>query len=204
MSGLAPQTPFGKMARNEVRWRSYMGGMRSGQTEALAHLYDETSSIVFSLALRVLGNQADAEEVVLDVYQQLWSGRHTFDPDRGTVWGWLTTMTRSRAIDRLRSAGTRRGRELPLEEGWEAPCGSRLPEAESIFQQEQKLVRDALANLSPEQREAIELTFFRGLTHVEVAEALGTPLGTIKTRIRVGIRRLREALSPPGFAGDNA
>jgi RNA polymerase sigma-70 factor, ECF subfamily len=112
-------------------------------------------------------------------------------------------MTRSGAIDRLRRGGVRRMRELPLESGWEAPSGSPLPESESIFAQERKLVRQALGMLAAEQREAIEMAFFRGLTHVEVADALGTPLGTIKTRIRIGMRKLREALAPLAYREDN-
>lgn len=194
------QEPLRRMNQNECRWRGYLESMRSGETQALAQLYDETSSTVFGLALRVLNNREDAEEVALEVYQQLWSSRHTFDAARGTVWSWLMMLTRSRAIDRLRGAGTRRGREVPLEDGWETPSGGRVPEAESIFQEERKLVREALSVLTPEQRQAIELTFFRGMTHVEVAEELGVPLGTIKTRIRVGMRRLRDVLAPAGSA----
>jgi RNA polymerase sigma-70 factor (ECF subfamily) len=136
-------------------------------------------------------------------YQHVWKSTHTFDASRGSVWGWLTMMTRSRAIDRLRRGGVRRTRELPLESGREAPSGSPLPESESIFAQERKLVRQALGMLAAEQREAIELAFFRGLTHVEVADALGTPLGTIKTRIRIGMRKLREALAPLAYREDN-
>jgi RNA polymerase sigma-70 factor (ECF subfamily) len=199
MSGSA-QSPLPRMTQNETRWRGYVDAMRSGQTEALAQFYDETSNVIFGLALRVLNNRADAEEVVLDVYQQLWNSHHTFDPERGTVWGWITTLTRSRAIDRLRSAGTRRGHEFPMEAGWERPSAGPLPEDESIFRQERERVQKALQLLAPEQREAIELSFFRGLTHVEVAEALGAPLGTIKTRIRVGMRRLRDVLAPLGSA----
>ena len=198
MSGSA-QSPVTRMTQNEARWRGYLAAMQEGQTEALGHLYDETSPVVFGLALRILNDRADAEEVVLDVYQQLWSSRQTFDAARGTVWAWLAMMTRSRAIDRLR-AGSRRGRELPLDATWEIPGSDPIPEQASMFHQERRLVRQALDSLSPEQRQAIELTFFRGLTHVEVAEQLGAPLGTIKTRIRSGMRRLRDALTVLGLA----
>ena len=174
--------------------------MRAGETQALAQFYDETCAAIFGLALRVLNDRADAEEIVLDVYQQFWSSRHTFDPDRGTVWGWMTTLTRSRAIDRLRSAGSRRGHELPIEPGWETASHGLQPEQQSIFQQERKLVQEALQVLTPEQRQAIELSFFGGLTHMEVAGMLKVPLGTIKTRIRVGMRRLRDVLAPLGSA----
>jgi len=112
-------------------------------------------------------------------------------------------MTRSRAIDRLRRAGSRRSRELPLDSTPESASGAPAPDHASIFAQERRLVREALATLDPEQREAIELAFFRGLTHVEVAEALGAPLGTIKTRIRTGMRKMREALGPIAYGEGN-
>ena len=189
-------SPFGKVAEKEERWRAHLAGVRAGHSDALAELYDETSGLLYGLALRILNDPADAEEVVLDVYQQVWKSPHTFDPGRGTVWGWLAVLTRSRAIDRLRSMGSRRARELPLEPGFETRGNSPVPEAESIFAEERKLVRRALGMLAPEQREAIELAFFRGLTHVEVAEAMGAPLGTIKTRIRIGMRKMRDVLGP--------
>ena len=196
-------SPFNKVAEKEERWRRYLDGIRAGNSEALANLYDETSSSLYGLALRVLNDPADAEEVVLDVYQQVWRATHTYDPGRGTVWGWLTVMTRSRAIDRLRSMGSRRARELPIEDGFETPSRSPAPEVESIFAEERKLVRRALGTLAPEQREAIELAFFRGLTHVEVAEAMGAPLGTIKTRIRIGMRKMRDVLAPTPLEGNS-
>jgi RNA polymerase sigma-70 factor (ECF subfamily) len=191
--------PLPKVAQSEERWRAHLEGIRSGNSESLARLYDETCGILYGLALRVLNDPADAEEVMLDVYQHIWKSPHTFDASRGSVWAWLTVLTRSRAIDKLRRRGARRTRELPLDSGWEAPSVSPMPDSESMFAQERKLVRQALGTLAPEQREAIELAFFRGLTHVEVADALGTPLGTIKTRIRIGMRKLREALAPTPY-----
>ena len=184
------------MAESENRWRTYIGGIRAKDSHALSQLYDETSGILYSFALRMLNDPSDAEEVVLDVYQQVWKSSESFDSARGSVLAWLTVLTRSRSIDRLRRAGPRRARETSIEQVWEAPSPGPEPEAQSMFQQERRLVRRALEELAPEQREAIELAFFRGLTHVEVAEALGTPLGTIKTRIRVGMRKLRDTLAP--------
>lgn len=185
-----------KLAQSDHRWREYVGGIRARNADALAQLYDETSTILYSFAVRMLNDAADAEEVVLDVYQQVWKSIETFDSSRGTVLAWLTVLTRSRAIDRLRRAGPRRARETSIEKVWERPSDAAAPEAVSMFQEERRLVRRALESLAPEQREAIELAFFRGLTHMEVAEALGAPLGTIKTRIRVGMRKLRDALAP--------
>lgn len=194
---------FGKVAEKEERWRSYLDGIREEDSESLARLYDETSSLLYGLALRILNDPSDAEEVVLDVYQKVWKSTHTFDASRGTVWGWLTVLTRSRAIDRLRSMGSRRAREMPIEEGWETRSSYPMPEDQTIFAEERKLVRRALGMLAAEQREAIELAFFRGLTHVEVAEAMGAPLGTIKTRIRIGMRRMRDLLAPTPIEGNS-
>jgi RNA polymerase sigma-70 factor (ECF subfamily) len=202
MSGSA-EASFGRISEHEERWRSYISGMTAGDSDSLARLYDETSSIVYGFALRMLNNQADAEEVVLDVYQQVWNLRFAFDAERGTVRAWLTTLTRSRSIDRLRSTGKREKRETYIESGWEPPSVSPVPETESILQQESVLIRQALAELAPGEREAIELAFFRGLTHVEVAEALGAPLGTIKTRIRGGLRKLRDSLAAVGLTEGN-
>ena len=195
-------SPFNTVAEKDERWRRYLDEVRAGNSDALAKLYDETSGLLYGLALRILNDSSDAEEVVLDVYQQVWRSTHRFDPGRGTVWGWLTVLTRSRAIDRLRSMGSRRARELPIQEGFETRSNSPVPEVESIFAEERKLVRRALGMLAPERREAIELAFFRGLTHVEVAEAMGTPLGTIKTRIRIGMRKMRDVLGPESLEGN--
>jgi RNA polymerase sigma-70 factor, ECF subfamily len=171
-----------------------MDAIRERRSEALALLYDETSSIVFGLASRILNNPADAEEVLLDTYLQVWSAAATYDSSRGTVLAWLTTMIRNRAIDRLRQAAARRSRELPWDGAQDFPSG--LPMAEHVIActQQRDLVRGAVALLAPEQRQAIELAFFRGMTHVQVAEALGTPLGTVKSRIRIGIQNLRHSL----------
>ena len=183
------------IAKNELRWRTYVDGIRSGDSDSLSRLYDESVNILYGLAVRILNDPADAEEVVLDVYQQVWKSAQKFDASRGTVWGWLTMLTRSRSIDRLRCSGPRRTREFPIEENWEVPSGQAAPEEQTVMREEREMVRRALASLGSEQREAIELAFFRGLTHVEVAEALGEPLGTIKTRIRVGMRKMRDILS---------
>src|SRR5271157_1456449 len=89
-------SPLGKLAEKDERWRGHLAGIRQGNTQALAQLYDETSNLLYGLAFRVLSDTADAEEVILDVYQQVWKSTHTFDPGRGTVWSWLALLTRSR------------------------------------------------------------------------------------------------------------
>src|SRR4051794_16539183 len=155
---------------SEERWRSHIRGIRTRNGESLAALYDETSSFLYGLALRILGNQADAEEVILDVFQHVWKQAEVYDDTRGNVWTWLAVITRNRAIDRLRQANTRRAREVPIEIEHERAGPAAVPETLSILQQERKLVRRALDALKADQRQAIELAFFDGLTHTEVAE----------------------------------
>jgi RNA polymerase sigma-70 factor (ECF subfamily) len=185
---------------HDQRWQKYLHGIQARESASLQALYDETSNILYGLAYRVLNDTADAEEVILDVYYQVWNSVGRFDSSRGTVWSWLMVMTRNRAIDRLRKSKVRRSRELSIEEPLEKASESPVPETQSIFLQERALVRQAMAALAAEQREAIELAFFSGLTHSEVAETLRIPLGTIKSRIRVGIQKLRETLPPDVWA----
>jgi RNA polymerase sigma-70 factor, ECF subfamily len=172
----------------------YLEQIATGDSACLQALYDETSRLLYGLAYRILGDRADAEEVVLDVYHQVWNSAGRYDSSRGSVWNWLMVMTRNRAIDRMRKSNLRKTLESPLEEPAESASEIPAPETQSIFAQERRLVRQAMETLGKEQRQAIELAFFSGLTHIEVAETLGAPLGTIKTRIRVGMRKLRDVL----------
>jgi RNA polymerase sigma-70 factor, ECF subfamily len=181
---------------SEERWRSQLRGIRARNPESLATLYDETSRFLYGLALQIVRDPSDAEEVIMDVYQHVWKNSHLYDETRGKVWNWLAVVTRNRAIDRLRQSNTRRAREAPIETEYERAGPAEAPESLSILEQERRIVRHAMATLKADQRQAIELAFFDGLTHAEVAEKLGTPLGTIKTRIRVGLRRLKEAMPP--------
>jgi RNA polymerase sigma-70 factor (ECF subfamily) len=189
MSGLGTSS---RLAASELRWRALMQGIRTRDAESLAHLYDETSRFLFGLALQILRDTADAEEVILDVYEHVWNRPELYDETRGNVWNWLAVVTRHRAIDRLRQANTRRSHEAPIDPEQERP----VPAEDIVLKEERDIVRRAMASLKPDQREAIELAFFGGLTHVEVAERVGAPLGTIKTRIRAGLRKLKEAMSP--------
>ena len=180
-------------ATREEQWRSYVRAAADGDSRALASLYDETCSLVYGIALRVLRNEADAEEITSDVYLQVWRNASTFDAARGSVNAWLTMLTRSRSIDRLRSrARARKEEALDTVAGVAAP--GETPESASWLGQQRGRVRAALQCLSPEQREAIELAYFSGLTQSELAERLQQPLGTIKTRIRLGMIKLRERL----------
>ncbi len=167
----------------------------NGAQQGLAALYDRTSSLVYSVALQILRDPADAEEVTLDVYLQVWRSAAKFDPARASVSTWLVMLARSRAVDRLRSGMTRKSRESALEGVADPASGEAAPDQQTILKLEQRRVRAAMATLEPEQRRTIELAFFGGLTHSELAKKLGQPLGTVKTRIRLGLMKLRQALS---------
>jgi RNA polymerase sigma-70 factor (ECF subfamily) len=186
----------------ELRWRLCLQEIGSGDSEALTRLYRDTSPMLYGVALRMLGNPADAEEVVLDVYQQVWRSSASYDSSRSRVLWWLSMLTRSRAMDRLRMKRRRLQMEMPGEDLPEFPTDERSPEA-LVMDHDKKRIRIALAALPAEQRKPLELAFFSDLTHVEIAAKLGTPLGTIKTRIRTAMRTLKETLgdSPEAAAG---
>lgn len=168
----------------------------AGDQAALATLYDTTNRLVYGLILRVLGDTSSAEEVLLDVYTQVWRQAASYDASRGTPLAWLTTIARSRAIDRLRSGWQDQQRKEPLETLGDAVADAANPEETTVASERQRLVRAALDTLSPEQREVIELAYYSGLSHSEIAEKLNQPLGTVKTRTRLGMMKLREALAP--------
>jgi RNA polymerase sigma-70 factor (ECF subfamily) len=170
--------------------------MAAGRQDALGKLYDETSGVLYALALRILRKPEDAEEAVLDAFSRAWRLAKNFDPGRGSVISWLIMMARSISIDRLRSGANRADKTESLDEPYHAapPSGDPDPELEALFGQQRDRVRAALDRLPPEQRETIELAFFGGYSHSELAEKLGVPLGTVKTRVRLGLTRLRTYL----------
>ncbi len=167
--------------------------MADGDHEGLAALYDLFGARLYSLALRMLRDTSDAEEVVQDVFAQAWRTAARYDSGRGTVPAWLLVMTRSRALDRLRS---RRAADRAIPSTDTDP--DILPDAGlrqdlvAINDEQAAGLRRALDELPGDQRSAIELAFFEGLTHPEVAARLAQPLGTVKTRIRLGLTKLRE------------
>jgi RNA polymerase sigma-70 factor, ECF subfamily len=177
----------------EQLWRAFFGRTAQGDRDAFAALYDASSSLVYSLAFRILGNRADAEEVTLDVYLQVWREAGRFDAARGGVTSWLVTIGRSRALDRYRSHQTRQKREAgPVET--DSPSGAPSPEKLTAMSQDRRVVAEAMASLAPEQRQVIDLAYFHGMSQSEMAEYLGLPLGTVKTRVRLGMMRLRELI----------
>ena len=168
----------------------------TGDQSALATLYDTTNRLVYGLVLRVLGDVSSAEEVLLDVYTQVWRQAASYDANRGAPLAWLTTIARSRAIDRLRSGWQDQRRKESLDVLGDTPAGAASPEEMTVASERQKFVREALDSLTPEQREVIELAYYSGLSHSEIAAKLNQPLGTVKTRTRLGMMKLREALAP--------
>ena len=168
----------------------------TGDQSALAVLYDATNRLIYSLVLRVLGDISSAEEVLIDVYTQVWRQAASYDATRGAPLAWMATIARSRAIDRLRSGWQDQRRKEPLDVLGDAPANTVSPEESAAASELQKLVRDALNVLTPEQRQVIELAYYSGLSHSEIAEKLSQPLGTVKTRTRLGMMKLRDALAP--------
>lgn len=165
--------------------------------QALAQLYDLSSRAVFGLALRIVSDRQAAEEVTLDVYMQIWNRLSRFDEDRGRGLAWLLMIARCRAIDYLRSARRHaRDREQPFDGSVEIRSTGSDPEESTLISSRRRAVRAALDALRPEQRAAIEMSYFGGLSHSDIAARLGEPLGTVKTRIRLGMRRLRSELAP--------
>ena len=171
-----------------------MRRIAAGDAAALSELYDLSSRYVYGICLKVLRNPADAEEVTLDVYTQAWRQAARFDADRGEPLAWLLMLARSRAIDRLRARGGVRRHEEDFDQVRDFASTLLDPESGSALAQRASTVRTALAGLPAEQREVIELAYFQGLTHTEIAEKLAQPLGTAKSRIRLALTRLRRAL----------
>jgi RNA polymerase sigma-70 factor, ECF subfamily len=182
---------------NQREWQALVASLAGGDECALARLYDNTNRIVYGLALRILGDPSSAEDVTMEVYLQVWRTAESYEPQRGTVTSWLVTLVRSRAIDCLRA---RKARRADLAENVDEVANLRDsrpgPELASLEAGRSRIVQKAMADLSPDQREAIELAYFSGLTHTEIAVQTGLPLGTVKTRIRLGMLQLRKLLGP--------
>jgi RNA polymerase sigma-70 factor (ECF subfamily) len=169
-----------------------LSAIARGDEQALASLYDRYRLILFGLILRILHSRSDAEDVLQEVFLQVWQKAKDFDESRGRPFTWLVTLARSRAIDRLRSLGARDR----LADGAAREFTEEVGDAvtDSILSERSKIVRDALMELSEDQKEVLLLAYFDGFTQSEIAKRLGAPLGTIKTRMRSGMIKLRELL----------
>jgi len=180
----------------EREWLDMVRGMATGDQLALHALYQRSQRLVFTLAARILGNRETAEEITLDVFHDLWRRAAHYDPANGTVIGWIMNQARSRAIDRLRF-DQRKKRTGPDSE---QDADAEFYSAQDILELKQRgeAVRAALPMLSADERVVIETAFFSDLTHAETAARLGLPLGTVKTRIRAGLTKLRQVLADNG------
>lgn len=179
--------------------RELMRRVAGGDRTAFASLYDRHSPQTFGLLCRMLRRRAEAEELLQEVFLQVWRDAGRYQPDGASPRGWIFMIARSRAVDRLRASVARERRETAtVENDPPAPASLGPSGPERLEERERKArVGSALAELPPEQRQAIECAFFEGFTHSEAAERLGVPLGTVKSRILLGMRKLREALETP-------
>ncbi len=178
-----------------------VGDVARGDEQAVGALYDRYGQAMYCTAKRILGEDADAEEAVLEAFDQVWRQASRFDPGRGSVASWLMMIVRSRALDMVRSRDRRERNTTSAarDEPDAAPAMGTWrtnPEADLHDSERRQQIMKALKALSPPQRQAIELAFYRGLSQSEIADELGEPLGTIKTRIRAGMQQLRETLRP--------
>lgn len=179
-------TTFGERNMPESRGATLLRQVAAGDAEALGEFYDLYAGLANGLALRILRNSTEAEDVVQEVFVQVWRQAPRYDSLRGSPEAWVCTMARTRALDRLRRLAARR--EDPSEA---APPPRDLPKTDEAL-----AVQRAMDSLSEDQRRALELAYYEGLTQSEIAHRLGQPLGTIKTRIRSAMIRLRETLEP--------
>jgi len=182
LSGAAPNAAFSDAM--------LVSAISSGDEQAMAQLYDRYSPIIYSVALRVLGDTGAAEDILQEVFLQLWRSPAMFDASRGSMPGWLAVIARNRAIDSLR----KRRPETDIAQVVVSVEPDLAGKAE--WSRAADKIRSALGGMPAPQRSALEMAFFDGLTHTEIAEKTGEPLGTIKTRIRAGLMILRKAFNP--------
>lgn len=175
--------------------RALMQRVAAGDPDALRRLYERYSPLCFAICLRVLNDRDEAEQVLIDVFAEVWRTPQRYDPNRGAAAGYLAMMSRSRAIDHARANRRRPTRSLDAAAG-AVPDGNEhsQPGARPIAAEQRAAVNAALARLAPVEREAVELAFYEGLTHSEIAARLSKPIGTVKTHIRQGLIRMRDAL----------
>ncbi len=183
----------GKARASEDEWLELVRAVAGGDQAALHSLYEQTHRIVFTLTMRIIANRETAEEVTLDVFHDVWRKASAYDPANGSVAGWIMNQARSRAIDRLRF-DQRKKRVNTYPDNYRSMTDAVDPQRACLFEEESRLLRHALEVLTPEERKTIEAAFFSELTYEEAARKLNQPLGTVKTRIRSGLRKLRDAL----------
>ncbi len=168
--------------------------IRDGEARAFEIVFDRHGAASFSLAYRMCGRRAMAEDVVQEAFLSLWRSGARYDPTRGSVRSWVLTIVHNRAIDALRRGVVRDSRDVAEEGAAERVAASECTEAEVVQRDEARNVRSALGELPPEQRQVIELAYFGGFTHTQIAQTLELPVGTVKGRMRLGLTKMRLAL----------
>ncbi len=179
---------------SEKDWVGLVRAIAAGDQRALHALYERTHRLVFTLTVRITNNRETAEELTLDVFHDVWRRASTYDAAGGSVVGWIMNQARSRAIDRLRFEQRKKRVNHHADSPLPATV-ARGPHEALDLREQGRLLRNALTVLTPEERQAIETAFFSELTYEEVAARLNQPLGTVKTRVRSGLGKLRQALA---------
>jgi RNA polymerase sigma-70 factor (ECF subfamily) len=175
-----------------------IAGVARRDESAFTRLYEATKRRVFGLALAICGDSHAADETTLEAFTQIWRRAETFDRERGDPWTWMLSIARTRCIDLIRARTRHASRHDPLENCAEKACGAATVENQCMGAESAMRVRKAVERLPVGQREAIQTAYFGGLSYSETAEALGVPVGTIKTRIRAALGELRQALRDDG------
>jgi RNA polymerase sigma-70 factor (ECF subfamily) len=179
-------------------WPDLIAKTARGDQDAFSRLYDQSSPQIYGLILRMVNHPQIAEDVTMDVYVQVWKQAQRYNVNRGTAMGWLVAIARTRAIDQLRSGKLKRTSMTGIDEIARVASDGATPEEQVSGRQWAELVRKALASLPFEQRESLILAYFDGYSQTEISTKLGLPLGTVKTRIRIGMMKLRDVLASYG------
>lgn len=183
--------------RIENEDRELIRRMASKDSTALDGFYTRYNRLAFTLVFRIVGIREDAEDVLVDVFWQVWQQASRYDSSRGKPVAWLLTIARTRAIDCLRSSGRRNAGSEAVETAQANPAISSSSETDTfVLADTRQAVRDALQTLPEQQRVPLEMAYFQGMSHTEIAAALGQPLGTVKDRVRNGMMHLRKRLKP--------
>lgn len=189
-----------QLSERDSELRSLLTDISEGNQNSLKTFYDRTSNMVYGLAIKILKVPEEAEEVVMDIYTNVWNNAHKYNPDRAAPLTWLLMITRSRCIDHIRSNSKRVSSEVKKDDEFISRVESGMQNPEQINQlgDDRKVIKEALGNLSENQRKTIELAYFSGYTQTEIAEELDQPLGTIKSWARLGMIKLREVMVKGG------
>ena len=183
------------MKYEELKDEELMALIAAGIKDALESMYDRRASKVFSLAMHMLRDRASAEEVTQDVFVKVWRLGSSYNMERGSVAAWLTGITHNRCIDELRKRRSEMSKiQQGIDQEAQIPSGAPDPLEMATASEDRKLVRWALDYLSHEQKQVVDLAYFHGLTHSEIAKHLGQPLGTVKTRMRLALQKMRKTL----------